>query len=246
MSDPGAKLKVAFVGCGNIAKYHLAAALKTGRVAVTVLVDPNPEGRAMLLAELERLRAAAGSGEHGSADADADSSAPAPPLEFRCRPVSAAQPRAWLEAVARLARLVGLAGVVCRPASFTRRPALAPALTRHAALATLRHTRTRAHRWPWHSSLQEAIDADPNQELFTAVDIMVPSFVVGGQDLHNVVATTAINGHRHVLLEKPVCIHPATAERLRQHHKASILVQPCGKHRAHCFVVFSEPRPCLH
>ena len=38
------KLRVAFVGCGNIASYHLKAAI-TKRVRVTALVDPNKEAR---------------------------------------------------------------------------------------------------------------------------------------------------------------------------------------------------------
>ena len=34
-------LKVAFVGCGNIANHHLKAAQSTGRVTITALIDPN-------------------------------------------------------------------------------------------------------------------------------------------------------------------------------------------------------------
>ena len=38
VQDP--KLRVAFVGCGNIASYHVKAAFATARVEVTALVDP--------------------------------------------------------------------------------------------------------------------------------------------------------------------------------------------------------------
>jgi predicted dehydrogenase len=44
------QLRLAFVGCGNIAKYHLSAALKTGRVAVTALIDPSEVGRDAIMA----------------------------------------------------------------------------------------------------------------------------------------------------------------------------------------------------
>jgi hypothetical protein len=74
------QLNVAFVGCGNISRYHLAAAVKSGRVNVAALashctmcgartcsafqltivsvtphlqVDPSPANRAALLKELQ-------------------------------------------------------------------------------------------------------------------------------------------------------------------------------------------------
>ena len=91
------KLRVAFVGCGNIAQYHASAALATGRVVITALIDPLPEAR------------------------------------LHC------------------ARL----------------------LSGHEAPQQF-------------DSLQDALAADPEGQLFEAVDIMVPSFMVDGRDLHEV------------------------------------------------------------
>ena len=90
-------LRIAFVGCGNIAKYHARAALATQRVAITALIDPDPAARA---------------------------------------------------AVAALV------------------PAAGPDTI------------------PEFASLAEAVASDPERTLFEAVDIMVPSFLVDGVDLH--------------------------------------------------------------
>lgn len=124
-------LRVAFVGCGNIAKYHHAALLRSGRVVVTALVDPDPDSRA---------------------------------------------------AIAKLIREAAGDAAVTAPREF--------------------------------GSLKEALAADPQKVLFTAVDIMVPSYIIDGQDLHETVASEALRGQRHVLLEKPVTAHPDAALRL--------------------------------
>ena len=133
MSGDGRRLRVAFVGCGNIARYHLTAALACGRVAITALVDPSSDARAAMAALV--------------------------PPEF----------------------------------------------------GTL----------PGFASLEEAVAADPTGDLFEAVDIMVPSFLVDGTDLHERVTKTALAAQRHVLLEKPVTVTPEAAERLAAFHAAS-------------------------
>jgi predicted dehydrogenase len=81
------------------------------------------------------------------------------------------------------------------------------------------------------SSLAEALAADPGKELFSAVDIMVPSFLVNGADLHETVATEALRGGRHVLLEKPVTTTPAAAIRLKKAHL---------EHAPHCVLAVAE------
>ena len=123
---PRRLLRVAFVGCGNIARYHVAAAHASGRVVITALIDPRAEARAAIANLLP---------EGGS---------------------------------------------------------------------TI----------PQFPSLAAAIEADPNRDLFEAVDIMVPSFLVDGHDLHELVATEALSARRSVLLEKPVTVTPEAAERL--------------------------------
>ena len=97
------------------------------------------------------------------------------------------------------------------------------------------------------SSLAEALAADPGKELFSAVDIMVPSFLVNGADLHETVATEALRGGRHVLLEKPVTTTPAAAIRLKKAHLElcgpadcgpclrSLRCGPCRSSSARCF-----------
>ena len=68
-------------------------------------------------------------------------------------------------------------------------------------------------------SLADALAADPERALFEAVDIMVPSFMIGGKDLHEMVAMEALGGRRHVLLEKPVTTEPEAAERVDRFHR---------------------------
>lgn len=125
-------LRVCFVGCGNIASYHAAAAIATGRVRVTCLVDPKPSRRAEVRGKLE--------------PADA-----------------------------------------CAVAEF--------------------------------DSLEEALSSDPHAELFEACDIMVPSWLVNGMDLHEQVTSLALRARRHVLLEKPIAVTTKAAERLIALHK---------------------------
>jgi predicted dehydrogenase len=52
--------------------------------------------------------------------------------------------------------------------------------------------------------------ADPDRGLFDAVDVMVPSLGT----LHETVGVAAMAGGRHVLLEKPIAVSPASADRL--------------------------------
>ena len=59
-------------------------------------------------------------------------------------------------------------------------------------------------------SLAAAFAADPDRQLFDACDVMVPS--VG--TLHETVGVEAMAGGRHVLLEKPIAVSPASADRL--------------------------------
>ena len=127
-----AQLTVALVGCGNIASYHVKSALATGRVAITVLVDPSPARRENVMKLL--------------------------PVEQR-----------------REAKQYG--------------------------------------------SLSAALEADPDGSTFEACVVLVPSFLVNGEDLHETVASEAIRGHRHVLLEKPVTVTIAAARRLQALHQ---------------------------
>eukprot|EP00434_Breviolum_minutum_P022139 symbB.v1.2.019545.t1/scaffold1575.1/size110922/6 len=64
------------------------------------------------------------------------------------------------------------------------------------------------------STLEEALEADPEKKLFEAVDIMVPN--VG--TLHEQVALLAQKSGRHVLLEKPISVCIASGERILQAH----------------------------
>jgi len=146
-AEPPRLLRVAFIGCGNIAKYHVRAALATERVAITALVDPNPAARAAIAALL--------------------------PAQFGRTPASAAPGFHELDEI------------------------------------------------PEFDSLADAVAADPGAQLFEAVDIMVPSFLVGGVDMHESVAVEALAAQRHVLLEKPVTVTPEAAERLAAFHAAS-------------------------
>ncbi|CAJ1326980.1 unnamed protein product [Effrenium voratum] len=59
-------------------------------------------------------------------------------------------------------------------------------------------------------TLEDAIQADPTQELFVAVDIMVPNVGL----LHEEVAKTALQSRRHVLLEKPISVSVASGLRI--------------------------------
>ncbi|CAK9041234.1 unnamed protein product [Durusdinium trenchii] len=62
------------------------------------------------------------------------------------------------------------------------------------------------------ATLEEALQADPDQELFEAVDIMVPN--VG--TLHEEVALIAQKANRHILLEKPISVCIASGQRILQ------------------------------
>ena len=55
-SEYSTVLRVAFVGCGNIAKYHVHAALAAGRVSITALVDPNHAARKQIADAIRKLR----------------------------------------------------------------------------------------------------------------------------------------------------------------------------------------------
>ena len=140
-------LRVAFVGCGNIAKYHASAALATRRVAITALIDPKRASR-RAIAELI-------------------------PQEF-----------GW------------------------HRAAAAPGFYNIDGI-------------PEFASLADALAADPDGRLFEAVDIMVPSFLVEGIDMHESVTLEALAAQRHVLLEKPVTVTPAAAERIASFHQTA-------------------------
>lgn len=59
-------------------------------------------------------------------------------------------------------------------------------------------------------TLSAAAEADPEQKLFTAVDIMVPSLA----NLHETVGVEALNLGYHVHLEKPISESVESAERL--------------------------------
>ena len=51
MDEPQTELPIALVGCGGIATAHLDAAARVGaRIAVTAVIDPDPDARARLAA----------------------------------------------------------------------------------------------------------------------------------------------------------------------------------------------------
>jgi predicted dehydrogenase len=69
------------------------------------------------------------------------------------------------------------------------------------------------------ASLTEALKADSTASLFCAVDIMVPSFIIDGRDLHEELAHEALRASKHILLEKPVTVSVEAAERLAASHR---------------------------
>eukprot|EP00729_Bicosta_minor_P029062 gene29062-35254_t len=70
------------------------------------------------------------------------------------------------------------------------------------------------------AALVQALAADPDQELFSAIDIMVPSFVVDGADLHDSITKQALDSKRHILVEKPVTVEVETAVKLGEYKSA--------------------------
>lgn len=55
---------------------------------------------------------------------------------------------------------------------------------------------------------------------FSAIDIMVPSFVVDGADLHDSITKQALDSKRHILVEKPVTVEVETAVKLGEYKSA--------------------------
>ena len=70
------------------------------------------------------------------------------------------------------------------------------------------------------ASLEEALAADPDAQLFAACDVMVPSWETPELgDLHEHVGAQVLKASRHLLLEKPITVSSAAGERLVALHK---------------------------
>ena len=70
------------------------------------------------------------------------------------------------------------------------------------------------------TTLEEALVADPEATLFAACDVMVPSWETPELgDLHEHVATQVLRASRHLMLEKPITVSSAAAERLIALHQ---------------------------
>ena len=65
------------------------------------------------------------------------------------------------------------------------------------------------------ASLPEALAADPDGTLFSAVDVMVPNWETPAEgDLHEHVAMMVLKAGRHLLLEKPISVTVEAGQRL--------------------------------
>eukprot|EP00039_Didymoeca_costata_P020849 m.342624 g.342624 ORF g.342624 m.342624 type:complete len:367 (-) comp21659_c0_seq1:74-1174(-) len=123
-------LRVCFVGCGNIANYHVKAAKKSGNVKITCLVDPSATARVKILSLIKS--------------------------EFNISD----------------------------------------------------------EKIPEFNSIEDALEFDTKHDLFDACDIMVPSWKVNDEDLHEKVTSSVLKARKHILLEKPITVEPVAAQRL--------------------------------
>lgn len=71
------------------------------------------------------------------------------------------------------------------------------------------------YRPPIFNSLDQALQADSDHHLFSACDVMVPSWTtLENGDLHEIIATKVLLSGRHLLLEKPIAVSSEAAKRL--------------------------------
>lgn len=127
-----ATVKIAFVGCGNIASKHLESAMKVENCLISVVVDPCEANALKLASEIEAKMGA-------------------------------------------------------KPVVFT--------------------------------SLASALASDPDGELFSCCDVMVPNWEDAALgDLHEAIGTEALCAKRHVLLEKPIAASSAAGRRVLAAH----------------------------